>query len=83
MILRDILCFVLFGIISSIQAQDLPHPKYNLRYHYTHFDHPLKTKVDEKITKELIKKYQPIGQDTFDFYIKIQNQLENLRISSK
>lgn len=75
MILRDILCFVLFGIISSIQAQDLPHPKYNLRYHYTHFDHPLKTKVDEKISKELIKKYQPIGLDTFDFYIKIENQL--------
>jgi len=75
MILRDILSFVLFGVISSIQAQDLPHPKYNLRYHYTHFDHPLKTKVDEKISKELIKKYQPIGLDTFDFYIKIQNQL--------
>ena len=75
MILRDILCFVLFGIISSIQAQDLPHPKYNLRYHYTHFDHPQKTKVDEKISKELIKKYQPIGLDTFDFYIKIENQL--------
>lgn len=75
MILRDILCFVLFGIISSIQAQDLPHPKYNLRYHYTHFDHPLKTKVDEKISNELIKKYQPIGLDTFDFYIKIQTQL--------
>ncbi len=75
MILRDILCFGLFGIISSIQAQDLPHPKYNLRYHYTHFDHPLKTKVDEKISKELIKKYQPIGLDTFDFYIKIENQL--------
>jgi len=75
MILRDILCFALFGIISSIQAQDLPHPKYNLRYHYTHFDHPLKTKVDEKISNELTKKYQPIGLDTFDFYIKIQNQL--------
>ena len=75
MILRDILCFVMLGIFSSTHAQDLPHPKYNLRYHYTHFDHPLKTKVDEKISNELVKKYQPIGLDTFDFYIKIQEQL--------
>jgi len=75
MILRDILCFVLLGIFSSTHAQDLPHPKYNLRYHFLHFDHPQKTKVDEKISKEIIKKYQPIGQDTFDFYIKIQEQL--------
>jgi hypothetical protein len=75
MILRDIVGFLLLVFFSSIQAQDLPHPKFNLRYYFTHFDHPLNTKVDENISKELIKKYQPIGRDTFDFYIKIQEQL--------
>lgn len=73
--LKDI--FIAFMCVScaSAQAQELPHPKHNLRYHFLHFDHPFQTKVDPQISKKLNDKFQPIGFDTLKFYLKIEEQL--------
>jgi hypothetical protein len=75
MILRDILGVAFLGICGFLNAQELPHPKHNLRYHFLHFDYPFKTKVDKSITKCIAEKYHPIGADTFNFFLKIEEQL--------
>lgn len=75
MILRDILGIVFLGFCGILNAQDLPHPKHNLRYHFLHFDYPFNTKVDKNITKCISEKYHPIGSDTFKFFLKVEEQL--------
>ncbi len=73
--LRDIGLTLIILACAAARAQDLPHPKHNLRYHFLHFDHPFHTKVDPHITKKISNKFQPIGFDTFQFYLKIEEQL--------
>ncbi len=73
--LRDIFFALTFAACAFLNAQDLPHPKHNLRYHFMHFDHPFNTKVDKVVSKCIADKYHPIGSDTFKFFLKVEEQL--------
>lgn len=73
--LRDVLIAILCIVPISNFAQNLPHPKYNLRYHFTHFDHPLNGVENAKLTKALHDRYQAIGNDSNKIIVNINDQL--------
>lgn len=75
-------CAAFVGIFmlscGQLLSQDLPHPKYNLRYHFVHNEHAIGGKVlpqKHPLSKAIASKYFSVGTDTNLITVVVRDQL--------